>query len=414
MLLSKSTTVRVDDVQANIIGHMGYAAYKLWNVCKYERDNYKDLGLEDYPDWYYQKKYHKNDIWFRQLPSQTAQEVCKLLDKSYKSFFALLKSKGINDPRPPRFKHTGMTITYMQNAIVRNDDTVRLTLSKGLKQFMADTYGIHDNFLYLKNKSFQVRGDIKQLKLYMPEDNVMRVIIIYDVPDTAILPYNGNVLAIDMGVHNPLTTYDNVNHASMILARQYASVIRQYEKQIAHYKSISDSQQVAKGVKYPKMSKFVKSLYAKKRNVVKDMFHKATRAIVSYCVDNSINTVVIGDITGIRDNNDHGDANNQTFHALPYKQITDMLRYKLAMHGIELVRVSEAYTSRTSPKAVSVDKEHAVKSNRKTRGLYKDGNDIYNADSVGAYNILRVYLKTYKKSAVLRYDRLSSPIKVAV
>ena len=41
---------------------------------------------------------------------------------------------------------------------------------------------------------------------------------------------------------------------------------------------------------------------------------------------------------------------------MPYKKIADMLRYKLAMHGIELVGVSEAYTSRTSPKAESVDK----------------------------------------------------------
>ena len=99
---------------------------------------------------------------------------------------------------------------------------------------------------------------------------------------------------------------------------------------------------------------------------------------------------------------------------MPYKKIADMLRYKLAMHGIELVGVSEAYTSRTSPKAESVDKAHADKSNRIQRGLYKDGTDIFNADSVGAYNIMRVYLKKHKKSAVLKYDRLSSPTKEAV
>lgn len=62
---------------------MCYAAYKLWNVCNYERRNYKELDLPvAYPDWYYQKKAHKNNIPFKSLPSQTAQEVCKLLDKS--------------------------------------------------------------------------------------------------------------------------------------------------------------------------------------------------------------------------------------------------------------------------------------------------------------------------------------------
>ena len=47
--------------------HMCYAASKLWNVCNYERRRYKELELEKYPDWYYQKKAHKGDLWYRQL-----------------------------------------------------------------------------------------------------------------------------------------------------------------------------------------------------------------------------------------------------------------------------------------------------------------------------------------------------------
>ena len=64
MLLSHETTVRPDDSSANIIGHMCYAASKLWNVCNYERNNYKELGLARYPDWYYQKSAHKANIWY--------------------------------------------------------------------------------------------------------------------------------------------------------------------------------------------------------------------------------------------------------------------------------------------------------------------------------------------------------------
>ncbi len=58
----------------------------------------KKLGMEKYPDWYYQKKAHKEDLWYKQLPSQTAQEVCKLLDKAWKSFYALKRSGGIEIP----------------------------------------------------------------------------------------------------------------------------------------------------------------------------------------------------------------------------------------------------------------------------------------------------------------------------
>ena len=84
MLLSHRTSVKIRPEYSNIIGHMCYAASKLWNVCNYERHHYKELGLEKYPDWYYQKKAHKGDLWYRQLSSQTAQEICKQLDKAWR------------------------------------------------------------------------------------------------------------------------------------------------------------------------------------------------------------------------------------------------------------------------------------------------------------------------------------------
>ena len=98
MLLSKKTSIKVSREYANLIGHMCYAASKLWNVCNYERQHYKETGMEQYPDWYYQKKAHKEDLWYKQLPSQTAQEVCRLLDKAWKSFYALKRTGGSRLP----------------------------------------------------------------------------------------------------------------------------------------------------------------------------------------------------------------------------------------------------------------------------------------------------------------------------
>ena len=117
MVLSKETTVILTNEEANILVHMNYVAYKLWNVCNYERNNYRYFGLSEYPDWYYQKKAHKENIWYRSLPSQTVQEVCKTLDKSWKSYFKLLKTGGIENLHPPGYKKNGIPITYMQNGI---------------------------------------------------------------------------------------------------------------------------------------------------------------------------------------------------------------------------------------------------------------------------------------------------------
>ena len=115
MLLSKKTSIKVSQEYANVIGHMCYAASKLRNVCNYERQHYKEMGMEKYPDWYYQKKSHREDLWYKQLPSQTAQEVCKLLDKAWKSFYALKRSGGIDNTSP------GISpFPFLCNADVRN------------------------------------------------------------------------------------------------------------------------------------------------------------------------------------------------------------------------------------------------------------------------------------------------------
>ena len=160
MLLSHRTSVNIRPEYSNIIGHMCYAASKLWNVCNYERRRYKELGLEKYPDWYYQKKAHKGDLWYRQLPSQTAQETCKQLDKAWKSFYVLKKTGGIKDPNPPRFKQDNIPITYMQMGIrhEKGSAQLRLSLSKDLKSYMEETYGIHEKFLYLEKSNRKERG----------------------------------------------------------------------------------------------------------------------------------------------------------------------------------------------------------------------------------------------------------------
>ena len=342
---------------------MCYAAYKLWNIGNYERMNYKELGLSEYPDWYYQKKYHKVDLWYKQLPSQTAQEVLKLLDKSWKSFYVLQKTHGIDNPRPPRFKQAPIVITYMQNAIVheKDSDVVRLSLPKQLKIYMSETYGISDNYIYLKNKVFKDTDAIKQIKIYPPEGNKCDIIVVYEVEDIMPLPDNGRYLSIDLGLHNLMTCYDSTNGDTFIVGRKYLSICNYYNKEIARVQSQWSSLQNEKGIKYPKSSKHIQQIHKKKNNSINDYLHKVTRYIVSYCVENQINTVVIGDITNIRKDNDLGNVTNQKLHSLPFAKIYMMLQYKLKMKGITLVKQSEAYTSQTSPLSRDVSKESAKK-----------------------------------------------------
>lgn len=417
MLLSHKTSIKLNKDYSNMIGHMCYAAYKLWNVCNYERLHYKELGLDTYPDWYYQKKVHKDDLWYKSLPSQTAQEVCKLLDKSWKSFYKLVETHGVMNPQPPKFKHSKMSVTYMQNGITHTagSDIVRLSVSKQMKDYMSKTYDISDNYIYLKNQIFKGTDNIKQMKIYPPVNGSCDIIVIYEIEDIDTLPDNGNYLSIDLGVHNLMTCYNSASEETFIVGRKYLSLCHYYNKEIARVQSQWSRMQSSKGIRHPKSSKHINKLYVKKNNAINDYLHKITRYIVNYCRNNNINTVVIGDITNIREDKDYGKVTNQKLHALPYKKIYIIMKYKLTLYGINFIIQKEAYSSQTSPLMETVCKQSANKDNRVKRGLYVDGGYIWNADSVGAFNILRLYFQAQKIDTRLDPTSILSPkiIKVA-
>ncbi len=391
MLLSHKTSIKISQEYSNIIGHMCYAASKLWNICNYERRHYKELGLEKYPDWYYQKKAHKGDLWYRQLPSQTVQETCKQLDKAWKSFYVLKKIGGIKEPNPPRFKQDNIPVTYMQ-------------------------MGIHEKFLYLENKIFRNMDHIKQLRIYPPENGKCDLIVIYEIEEPEQISQNGHYLSIDLGLHNLMTCYDSGNGRAFILGRKYLSLERYFHKEIVRVQSVWYAQQSERGIKYPKSSKHIQRLYRKKQNAVKDYLHKVTRWIAEYCRKEDIRCVVVGDIRNIRKEKDMGHKTNQKFHGLPYNKLYIMLEYKLKLYGIQLIKQEESYTSQCGPFSPEISKRYAESSNRKERGMYITDGIRINADAVGAFNILRKYLSVSGKQKELSVTGLKNPeiIKVAV
>ena len=157
-------------------------------------------------------------------------------------------------------------------------------------------------------------------------------------------------------------------------------------------------------------------LYEKKRNCLKDYLHKITRNVVSYCVEQGIHTVVAGDIHEIRTGRDLGRKTNQKLHSLPYEKLYGMLEYKLAKEGIRFVRQKEDYTSQCPPDSPEISKEYAKKANRRHRGLYTEGKKVWNADAVGAFNILRKYTAGSGRETELPVSGLDNVtiIKVAV
>ena len=256
----------------------------------------------------------------------------------------------------------------------------------------------------------------KQLRIYPPEKGECKVIVVYEISEREELSQNGHYLSVDLGLHNLMTCYDSGNGNTFILGRRYLALERYFHKEIARVQAQWYGQQSVKEIKHPVTSKHIRRLYQKKQNSVTDYLHKITRYFAKYCREQGITCVVAGDIRNIRKGKDLGHRTNQKFHNLPYNRLYSMMEYKLKMYGIRFVRQEESYTSQCSPLSPEVEKRYAQPCNRKQRGLYRDRNRKYNADAVGAYNILRKYLSVSGEKKELSVTGLKTPeiIKVAV
>lgn len=413
VILTKKFYLKPTKSQSIILGSMCKSSAKLWNVANYEKRNYKELGFERYPNWYDQKKRLKTNFWYKNLPSQTAQEVLNALEKSWKSFFKLKETGGTRNPRPPRFKKKGSkhNIKYLNNGFKIEKDIIRFSIPKQQREYLKSTYGIESKYLYVKIKGFsQLNLKVKEIEFKPLKNGDYEILIAHKVKISKLKKDNGKYVSIDLGVVNLMTCYDNFNKRSFIISgKQWLSINRYFDKKISYYQNIGDKQQTSKGIKYPRKTKRVKKLYDKRKKQLNHLIHCATKTIVEYCIENDISKVIIGDIKNIRENANLGKVNNQKFHKLPFKQIVDKLTYKLKFEGIEVIKINERYTSQCPPLSKDVSKRYAKKSNRKHRGLYIDDNLIFNADSVGAFNIMRLFIKKSKKDIKLTPKGLSNP-----
>jgi putative transposase len=133
-----------------------------------------------------------------------------------------------------------------------------------------------------------------------------------------------------------------------------------------------------------------------------------TKKVIELAVGQGVKTIVIGDLTGIREKSELGKKNKQKFHALPFRKLIQMIKYKAQEVGISVkTEITEEYTSQTCACCKPMpSKEHANKSNRIHRGLYhcKECNSLINADVNGAINISKKYLKVLQAQSVVVLD----------
>ncbi|MFX1293414.1 MAG: RNA-guided endonuclease InsQ/TnpB family protein, partial [Promethearchaeota archaeon] len=175
----------------------------------------------------------KTAINYRALPIQSSQQVLRLLDKTWKSFFKAITDwkkhpdKYLGRPRLPKYKRkNGEFLVIFTNQQCRITD--------GFLKFPKRA-----NLTPIKTR---MENSFQQVRIVPRGENYI-VEIIYE-QDVINLELNkSRIIGIDLGLTNLVTVVNNIGLNPFIIKGGLVKSINQYyNKQIAKFKSIKDKQ----------------------------------------------------------------------------------------------------------------------------------------------------------------------------
>lgn len=135
--------------------------------------------------------------------------------------------------------------------------------------------------------------------------------------------------------------------------------------------------------------KTIRKMRDKEKRQIKDQLHKISRAIVNQASQTN-SLIVLGDLKHIR-NNKKGRKFNRKLGSMPFSKLSQFIEYKAHWEGLQVIKVSEAYTSQTCSKCGQIG--------TRTNGLFRCSCGYQdNADRNGAINIAKRGLGQASKS----------------
>lgn len=375
----------------NILDELCFLSKNLYNASLYEiRKQYKDNKIFLTAFSLIKQFTSCNNIDYRALPyAQMAQQVVLQVERTFKSFFATLKSTKMQGKkiRVPKYKdkvNGRNVVIYTKSGIHIKDNIITLKTHKG-------------NITFKTN-----RTNIQQIRI-VPKGNHIVIECLYKVECKAFKGDNKRYCSIDLGVNNLCTFTSNIGQSIIYTGRPLKSINQYYNKKKAKLQSELEHTK--------RTSKRIRRITLRRNNKVKDYLHKVTSKIVDYMETNSIHILFIGKNVGWKEGINLGVKMNQTFVSIPYNKLIEMLQYKCKLKGFKVVLVSEAYTSKCSfLDNELVCKHKTYKGKRIKRGLFQTQKGIFiNADVNGSFNIMRLGLKQTNVKLDVLNEILSKP-----
>ncbi|MCC6055728.1 MAG: transposase [Desulfurococcaceae archaeon] len=353
---------------------------KLWNEVNYARRRafFEKRGVDlkaTYKEYY--EKYKAL------IGSATTQQVLNKNDEAWKSFFKLLKLKKegklppfitkINPPgyRKKNNKRTLWTVLRKDQYRIEGDKIVL----KGLRAVGWVELRCR-GLIHLKGRQgrMEIHYDQDRRKWYAH--------ISFEVSEKAVRgvwtnvprkPKEDLVAGIDVGINNLMAVYVENGLAKLVNGRPLKAVSHYWRMRIAEYQSTLNRYGL-------KTSRRLRSMYSKWRRQVKAYIDSRVRQAIEWLYSIGVSVIKVGYPKYIVQEN--GNFNN--VHIWTYGHLLRRIYEIAEEYGITVVYVDEAYTSSKCP----IHGEECGK--RIKRGLFKCTklNKAFNADLVGAYNIL--------------------------
>ena len=260
------------------------------------------------------------------LHSQTVQAI---IDSYYSALNSYFKTVKLNpEAKPPKRTPKHFKVRWIQNGISYRDGVVRLSNGKDREPILINAPA-KPVFVEM----YYQRGSYYFSLVYKAEPLPREI--------------TGNVVAVDMGEIHPIVSHDGQN-TIIYNGRHLRSIKRYREKTKARFQSKMDKC-TQRSKHWYRLRRAKNKVLAKLEAQLKDAEHKITSRFVSDCKKAKADTIVIGNLKGIRDRAKFSKKSNQKIHQWAFARIASMIEYKAELAGIKVVFEDESYTSQTCP-----------------------------------------------------------------
>ena len=413
--------------QSNVIRHLSKDEYAmLAEMCRYSNNLY-NVALYNIRQYYFSEKkfltyesnYHECKVNenYGLLQAGVAQQTLKVADRSFKSFFNLVKKAKsgeyrFRDIKIPHYREKGgmFVLVLSTNAINIKDGFLQIPMSRA---FSKAHVGKLIKIAFPERLADKKIKEVRIIPIF--KGQYFKIQYVYEQAEQNLNLSQDNALAIDIGLENFATCITTIGTSFIMDGRKLKSINQYWNKRKAQLQSIADKQK-------NKSTRLIRRITTKRNNQAKDYVRKTSRYIVNYCINNNIGTIICGYNSDFKRSINLGKMTNQQFTQISFGSLREQLSSLCEQYGMRYIEQEESYTSKASfldldeIPVYNPEQPYTGKFSGKRihRGLYRysDGR-IANADLNGAANIMNKSKQNYDFVELCK-GLLASPSRIRI